>query len=195
MTKYSLPAAAFLLSFLVTACNYSSQTITPGASQDGTSEPSSLAAFTETPEVTPTYEGCYYVWASQDLPELSKTVSDALQAVDKNIAGSAYAYGENCVYADGHATFGAMETDFSVKVKVKDLKDQKALGDSIAKAMKIILQLPRQELPGPQRGRVDFILSKSDSEQLYLTVPIERYEHEAARLTGAELFKYFYKNP
>ena len=39
-----------------------------------------------------------------------------LQAVDTNLTGNAYAYGENCVYADGHNTFAAMETDFRVKV-------------------------------------------------------------------------------
>jgi hypothetical protein len=195
MTKHTLLILALLLNFIATACNYTTQAVTPRPLDGETQEPNSLATITETPEVTPTYEGCYYVWASQDLPGLSNKVLDALQAMDKNITGGAYAYGENCVYADGHATFGAMETDFSVKVKVKDLKDEKALGDSIAKAMKIILQLPRQELPGPQRGRVDFVFSKSDSEQLYLTVSIERYEREAVKLTGAELFKHFYKKP
>src|SRR5574341_226341 len=195
MTKHTLPILALLLNLIATACNYTTQTMTPRPLDGGTQGPYSFATITETPEDTPTYEGCYYVWASQDLPELSKKVLDALQAMDKNVTGSAYAYGENCVYADGHATFGAMETDFSIKVKVKDLKDEKALGDWIARVMKIILQLPRQELPGPQRGRVDFTFSKSDSEQLHLTVSIDRYEREAVRLTGAELFKYFYKNP
>ena len=62
----------------------------------------------------------------------------------------------------------AMETDFRVKVSVSDLKDEKALGDWIARVMGAITKLPADEIPGPQPGRVEFDFSKSETENLFL---------------------------
>ena len=47
--------------------------------------------------VTPTYEGCAYVWASHDMPELSRKLNAELQDISMNLSGLAYAYGEDCV--------------------------------------------------------------------------------------------------
>lgn len=193
MTKLAILIVPCLL--LLTACNHPSQytaaPITPQGSTPALSRPTA----TDTPDVPPTYEGCAYVWASQDLPKLTKKVNDSLQAININITGSAYAYGENCVFEDGHATFGAMETDYRVRVKVNDIKDEKALGDWIAKAMEVIVKIPDDEAPGPQPGRVDFVFSKSDSDQLSMSVSIDIYKRKATGLTGVELFKLFYKSP
>jgi hypothetical protein len=146
-------------------------------------------------EITPTYEGCAYVWASHDLPELSKKVNAALQAKDSKAGGSAYAYGEDCVYADGHGTFSAMETDFRVQILVQDLKDEASLGNWIVEVMSVIDALPPTELSGPQPGRVDIEFRSTASENLFLHVSILKYRQEAQGLKGPQLFKLFYNNP
>ena len=145
--------------------------------------------------ITPTYEGCAYVWGSQQLPELSSQLNSTLQKMSMDATGLAYTYGENCVYGDGHQTFGAMETDFRVGVKVVSVRDEAALGDWIFKVMQIILDLPPEEIEGPQPGRVDFDFKQPDPAELFVTVPIDKYLREATGLKGAELFRLFYTNP
>jgi hypothetical protein len=145
--------------------------------------------------ITPTYEGCAYMWGSQQLPTLSSKLNAALQQISTDATGLAYAYGENCVYADGHQTFSAMETDYRVGVKVVSVHDEAALGDWIYKVMQVILALPADEIQGPQSGRVDFDFKQPDPAEVMLTVPIDKYRTEAAGLRGAELFRYFYTNP
>jgi len=145
--------------------------------------------------ITPTYEGCAYMWGSQQLPELSAKLNATLQAKSMDVTGLAYAYGENCVYGDGHQTFGAMETDFRVGVKVKNVHDEAALGDWIFNVMHIILDLPPEDIEGPQPGRVDFDFKQPDPAELFVTVPIDKYRREATGLKGAELFRLFYTNP
>ena len=185
----------FLLTLALSACA-SVNLVTPGAS-GSTESPSTTvdAASTTTTEITPTSESCAYVWASKDLPDLSQKVYNALKAVDTNLTGNAYAYGENCVYADGHNTFATMETDFRVKVTVSDLKDEKALGDWVASAMGAITKLPADEIPGPQPGRVEFDFSKSETDNLFLNVSIAKYQKLAPGISGAELFRNFNNNP
>lgn len=184
-----------LVLFLLAGCNYPASTLAPVPPQDGSHAPPTSLTPTNTPEITPTYEGCYFVWASHNLPELSKKVNDRLQTTDTSVTGNAYAYGEDCVYADGHHTFSALETDFHVQVKVKDLKDKKTLGDWIFSVMQVIEQLPRDEIPGGQPGRVEFEFHKTDSEKLFLNVSIDKYQREARELRGAELYEFFYKVP
>jgi hypothetical protein len=145
--------------------------------------------------VSPTYDGCYYVWASQDLPELSRKLNVELQNISKDVTGLAYAYGENCVYADGHQTFSAKETDFRVGVKVTTVKDEATLGDWISKVMPIVLALPEDQLQGPQQGRVDFDFKQPDPAELFVTVPIDKYLREADDLKGADLLHLFLPNP
>jgi hypothetical protein len=148
-----------------------------------------------TTDITPTFEGCAYVWASHELPDLSDKVYKALQALDTNYTGNAYAYGENCVYADGHTTFSSMETDFRVKVTVTDLKDQNSLGDHISRIMRGITNFPADQIPGGEPGRVEFDFSKGENEDLFLNVSIAKYQKDAAGLSGVELFKLFNNNP
>jgi hypothetical protein len=78
---------------------------------------------------------------------------------------------------------------------VKDLKDEKALGDWISKTLQAIEALPPDEIQGPQPGKVQFHFIESETEDLYLNVSLKEYESEAKDLKGAELFRYFYKNP
>ena len=145
--------------------------------------------------ITPTYEGCAYVWGSQNLPELSAKLNAELQAISMDASGLAYAYGENCIYGDGHQTFSAMETDFRVGVKVTSVRDEAALGEWIYKVMQVVLAVPQSELDGPRPGRVDFDFKQPDPAELFVTVPIDKYRNEAKDLRGADLFRYFYTNP
>jgi hypothetical protein len=187
-----------LLTLVICACS-SVDMVTPAGS--GPSQVVDIPSVTPTElapvstDVTPTFEGCGYVWASQALPDLSVKLNDALQAADPAMTGSAYAFGENCVYADGHSTFGAMETDYRVKVTVVDLKDEKALGASIIRVMDVISKLPADEIAGPQPGRVEFTFTKSDSENLSFNVSISKYKSLAPGLSGAEIFRLLSTNP
>lgn len=144
---------------------------------------------------TPTFAGCAYVWGSQDLPEVSRRLNADLQKMASGVSGLAYAYGENCVYADGHQTFSAMETDFRVGIQVRSIKDEDDLGNWIFQVMQAILALPADQLSGPQPGRVDFDFKQPDPGELFVTVPIDQYRRQPPELKGARLFRVFYSNP
>jgi hypothetical protein len=134
------------------------------------------------------------MWASHDLPELSRKFAASLQSLDPALTGSAYAYGEDCVTGDGSSTFSAMETDFRVSVSVTDLHDEETLGGWVIRVMELIAQLPASELAGPQPGRVDFEFTKSPSETFFLHVSIAKYKSLAPGPSGTEIFKLFTNN-
>ena len=68
-----------------------------------------------------TFEGCAYVWAYQDLPTLSGDFQESIQQLQAEAKANAFAFGENCVRADGSADFIPMETDFNITLQVIDL--------------------------------------------------------------------------
>lgn len=150
---------------------------------------------------TPTFAGCAYIWGSQDMPELSRLLNMKLQNLGKNptglayVSGLAYAYGENCVYADGHQTFSAQETDFRIGVQVTTIRDDGTMGEWMYKVMQVVVALPQEQLHGPQPGRVDFDFKQQAPGDLFVTVPIDRYRREAGNLHGIPLFKLFYSAP
>ncbi len=155
-----------------------------------------------TPSLTPTSTpspssatGCYYVWATQNLPDLSALVQSGLQTVATGAMGNAYAFGEDCVAADGTRTFLAMESDFRVKLPVKDLADDLALGNLINSTMAMLDQLPSGQIAGPRPGRVEFEFVTSAGESLRLTVDIARYRAEAKGLDGVSVFRLFRSTP
>lgn len=158
-------------------------------------QPASTTSATAATYLAPTEGGCYYVWTSQELPAVSKSVDSGLQAINPQMTGSAYEYGEDCVFADATRTFTALETDFRVRVQVIDLKDQTKIGDSVALAMNVIGGIPAERLHGAQPGRVDFEFFKSDTEALNLSVGIERYRRVAPGTSGANLFRLLYAGP
>jgi hypothetical protein len=146
------------------------------------------------PAATPTATSaqaatCYYVWSSRDLPDLSQELNRELRAVDPALSGGAYAYGEDCVAADGTRTFSAMETDFQIHAMVGDLADKERMGNAIGDAMAVIAKLPPSELQGPQPGRAEFEFVTSTSDSLRLNVDIAWYGNQAAGLKGAGLFE------
>jgi hypothetical protein len=157
-----------------------------------TDTPADLLIFTD----TPAYQSCAYTWASHDQPELSTQLELAVRESYPEANARAMAYGEDCEFADGRVQFGAMETDFYVTLPVVDLTDKAALGNMLASVMTTILErFPRQDLPGPVDGFVEFRFEQSDAENLILRVPIQRYKAEGADKTGLVLFELFHSVP
>lgn len=161
----------------------------PQGSTPITQESNSPASVPSFQEASPS-QGCYYVWATRDLPELSATLNGELSSRQTSLQGSAYAFGEECRAESGEVTFLAMETDFRVRAAFSTLEDEAALGNAIRAAMLIIDSLPAAQLVGTRPGRVDFEFA-GGSQSLRLTVDIGRYKQEAAALQGAALFRYF----
>jgi hypothetical protein len=138
---------------------------------------------------------CYYVWASHELPDLSREVNRALSKMDPAVTGSAYAFGEDCIDPDGNSRFLTKETDFRVTVQVGSLRDETALGRWIVKVMAVIEGLPPADVPGPQPGRVEFTFQKNKNEVLHLQVSIQEYRDLEPGMSGADLLHHFQQPP
>lgn len=113
------------------------------------------------------YSDCWWNWARQPLPDLSRRVQDALDAT--GIAGASVyveAYGENCYDGESNAVqyFAAMETDFYVTLPVEDLEDIAALGELVEGVLAVLDGFPPQSTPGPQPGRVSITLVAGETE-------------------------------
>ncbi len=147
----------------------------------------------ETTTFTPGYEGCSFVWAYHDDPELTEKIDAAIRALDPLATANVSLFGEDCVYANGHSTFSTMETDFYVRLPVEDLTNHEAFGNWMKQVLDTILQIPRGEIKGND-GFVDFRFTKSETENLIVHVSIAQYRSEALGMTGADLFQLFYKN-
>lgn len=149
----------------------------------------------ETNATSPTERFCGYTWATRDAPELTEQFDNAIKAFNPDATATVYFFGEDCNYMDGTPPkFGAMETDFTVRLPVDDLTDEEAFGDWVAQVMQITLQLPREEIQG-KYGFVEFWFEKNDMEHIVFRVPIEKYQNEAQDKTGVELFRMFYPPP
>jgi hypothetical protein len=139
--------------------------------------------------------GCYYSWATRELPELTKRLQADLASYDPAIRAGAYAFGEDCRHEDGTVAFLPMETDFRVRIPVRNLSDEGMLGDWISRVMLVIHALPPEGLSGPRPGRVEFEFYVDDTESLRLLVEISRYWAEAGDLEGAALLQQFRPKP
>ncbi len=188
MVRLHLACGLFLFVGLV-ACS-SLRRVTP-----------TLPVATPTPTLTPTAvvsdsgPGCYYVWATKELPQLSQTLQAAMQTIVKGASGSAYGFGEDCVASDGTRKFLAMETDFRVRLPVQDLSNEEAMGNLIAATMQVIEALPPSQIEGPRPGRVEFEFAAGSAASLRLVVQIDRFRVQGEGLTGAALFNLFYTKP
>jgi hypothetical protein len=169
--------------------------------QEETASPSPITVTAEPEQVkpeTPAWQGCAYNWAYQALPELTKELDAAVKELDSRASAQATAFGEDCISPDGSATFGAMETDFYVRLPVEDLSTEEAFGNWMSQVMEVVIQIPREEMQGPNYGFVEFRFEKNDAEHLEhltLRVPIQQYLNEAQGKTGVELFKHFQTAP
>jgi len=129
------------------------------------------------------------------MPELNKLLDMVIKSINPDAKAWATAFGEDCVYADGHATFSAMETDFYVHLTVGDLADFESFGNWIVQVMNVLEGLPDDLIAGPKSGFVEFWFIKSDAEHVIARAPIQMYGEQAAGKSGEELFRLFYTKP
>jgi hypothetical protein len=155
----------------------------------------SLAPVATALPITPTIETCAFVEATQNLPDVTAQIDQAMKDLQSDASGRAEAFGENCVYASsGQSTFSAMETDFYITANVKNLNDDKELGTWIVNAMKIIDALPSGSISGPQAGFVEFTFETKDDQKI-LHVPINKYKNLPADIKPADVVKTLFSNP
>ena len=152
-----------------------------------TPTPTTLPA-TLTP-TTESYSGnCGYQWAQKDLPELSGQFQQAIHELQPEAKANAFAFGEDCVYADGHAVFSAMETDFNITLQVSDLSNESHLGEWIVKVMQVVEDIPPEKIEGPRPGRVSLEF-RSGSEQKYVHFYIDQYKALPDGLSTTEIYQ------
>lgn len=146
------------------------------------------------PTITPTtppepaYGGCGYQWANQDLPELSTEFQESIRGLQPDAQANAFAFGEDCIYADGTRTFLAMETDFNITLQVVDANDETDLGDWIVKVMQVILNIPKDKMVGPRPGRVSIIFQTGNQHQV-VNFYIDQYQSLSPGLSNAEIYQ------
>ena len=132
---------------------------------------------------------CAYTWAYKDLPEISAEFQAEVQAVIPEAEARATAFGENCVYEDGSATFSAMETDFYVIIRVADITTNETLTIFIEQILPIVDGFGPPRVPGPNEGFVEFTF-RNGEEQHILRVPIPLGKQVRERgLHGVELMQ------
>lgn len=136
----------------------------------------------------PTFEGCAYQWAYQDLPKLSSDFQQSIQALQAEAQASAFVFGENCIHAEGRTDFIAMETDFNVTLQVTDLSNEAELGEWIVKVMQVIEKIPEEEIVGPRPGRVSIALQVS-SEQKFVNFYVDQYRALPAGMSNTEIYQ------
>jgi hypothetical protein len=153
-----------------------------------------ISAASDIPTAAEAIDQCGYMWATHNAHELSSMIDEEIRAIDPATSGNASYYGEDCVYADGHSTFSAMETDFYVRIPVEDLANEEAFGEWISQVMKIVIAFPREQIQG-NYGFVEFWFEKSEEEHVIVRVPIQKYMDGAQGITGAALFRMFYSPP
>lgn len=153
------------------------------------------APATETASPTSPPQGCAYSWAYRDAPQLTQTLDAQVKELNPNASASATQFGEDCHKADGSVSFGTMETDFKVRLPVDDLTKEDEFGNWIAQVMQAVTAIPREEIPGPNYGFVEFWFEKTEAEHIVFRVPIQEYLNNAQGRSGAELFQMFNKKP
>ena len=131
---------------------------------------------------------CAYQWAQEDLPELSNEFQQAIQALQPAAQASAFAFGEDCVYADGRAVFSAMETDFNVTLQVGDLSNEADLGEWIVNVMQVIENIPPEKIAGSRPGRVSMNF-QTGSEQKFVNFYVDKYQALPSDLSNAEIYQ------
>jgi hypothetical protein len=132
--------------------------------------------------------GCWYQWAYEDTPELSAEFQKSIQALQPEAQASAFAFGEDCVYADGNRIFHAMETDFNITLKVTDPASEAELGEWIIKIMDVILNIPKDRIVGPRPGRVSILLQAGEQNQ-GVSFYIDQYQALPSGLSYAEIYQ------
>jgi hypothetical protein len=155
------------------------------------------ATVTSAATVTATTEPprCFYNWAQQDLPDLSKQIQAAMDAA--GITGAeaiAGAFGEDniCLDAQGKETtrtFSAMETDFYITLHVPDFADREALGNLLDQVLAVLEQFPPDKTPGPQPGRIAITFAVGEQKHNLSFTITEAADARRRGLKGAALLE------
>jgi hypothetical protein len=131
---------------------------------------------------------CAYQWAYEDLPELSSDFQGSIRQLQAEAQASAFAFGENCIRADGSADFIAMETDFNITLQAIELSNEDELGEWIVKVMQVIETIPPNQIVGPRPGRVSINFQSSDN-QMFANFYIDQYQSLPSGLSNAEIYQ------
>jgi hypothetical protein len=140
------------------------------------------------------YEACGWAWAEQALPEISSAFRAELTATNLSFIPEgtyAYAWGENCLRADGTVDhFATLETDFVVTTTPADPQDFSAMGSYAGAVIATVLEdFGPSVVPGPQRGSVRFVII-ADGDTTQYQVLLSDAETVLERgLSGAELYE------
>jgi hypothetical protein len=173
----------------VTAGVFSLQSVSAPSLQELPQPSTAIPTVTHTPTLT--YESCGYMWAYHDDMELSARINEAVQDVEPSASARVQLFGEDCVYADGHSTFSAMETDFYVQLPVKSLTKEELHFERVGQVLDIIKSIPNEEIQG-NKGFVEFTFIKSEDEKFVIRISPEDYLIDSA---GPEPFIIPYTPP
>ena len=143
------------------------------------------------PSHTPTYEGCGYMWAYHEDPELSIKINKEVQALEPLASAKVRLFGEDCIYADGHSTFSVMETDFYIRLPISDTTTEEHLGNWMKQVITIILSLSEEEVQG-KKGFTEFFFIKNENKNITIRVGTSEYLNNASDISDEEFFEKFY---
>jgi hypothetical protein len=173
----------FFLTLIVAGCTL--RVASPTPPPPSTPEAPPISATTAIP---PDSQNCGYQWAHNDLPELSSSFQEAIQQLEPKAQASAYAFGENCVLADGSiGRFLPMETDFNVMLPVDDLANEAVLGRWIVRVMEVIENIPADQIAGPRPGRVSVVFESSTAQRV-INFYIDQYRALPAGLSHEDVY-------
>ncbi|PWH18674.1 MAG: hypothetical protein DDG60_00130 [Anaerolineae bacterium] len=143
----------------------------------------------ETP--TETVNTCAFVWASQDLTQLSEQLLKQLKEAELPVrVARASAYGENCVFGDGRIErFVARQTDFYITLEIDTLNNPITLGKLLEQTLDVIDGLPLDKILGSNPGQIGITFRAGDTED---NLWFERTRAKTLReqgLSGAALYQ------
>jgi hypothetical protein len=127
-----------------------------------------MTTLTTTPE-NGSSQPCAYMWARNQLPDISGQLMAALKEAKINFQNAwAEAYGENCMDTQSGKiqSFSTLETDFHIQLQVASLDDYATMGDLLEKVITVMNQFPPGKVPGPQEGSVEVTFSTEEDQQV-----------------------------
>ncbi len=81
-----------------------------------------------------------------------------------------------------------METDFNITLRAHDLTNESDLGERIVKVMQVIESIPKEQIVGPQPGRVS-ITFQSGNDQKVVNFYINQYQALDSGLSNSEIYQ------
>lgn len=151
--------------------------------------PTEVPAIIPTVTFTTTPVICAWQYAQKDLPELSSSFQQSIQALQPEAQASAYAIGENCVGWGGNiVSFSARGTVFSIALQVDDLANESVLGKWIVQVMEVIEKIPEEQIAGPS-PRLVSIVFRSSTDQSFISFDIDQYKELPSDLNYAEIYE------